>query len=362
MPWEVRSMVASRAEFVALASQKGANVSQLCTRFGISRKSGYKWLGRAAAAASRGAEADHGMAGSDLPAHPLADQSRRPRTSPGQTDPIVEAAVVTLRARHPTWGGRKLHHALRQAGVAAPAPSTITAILDRHELLAPPADRIRPWRRFVHDAPNDLWQMDFMGHRPLVGTSGDPTGRRVHPLMVLDDCSRFALVLAACPHERGELVRTHLTACFARYGLPRAILTDNGPPWGATGQGGVTSLEAWLLRLGVAVWHGRVYHPQTQGKVERLHGTIAADVFAHAPSPTWPPPRRPSPPCAPTTPSCAPTRRSASPCPRSAIPPARAPCPRRRRRSSTPPATRSARSAAKGRSASATAPFSSAGG
>jgi hypothetical protein len=102
----------------------------------------------------------------------------------------------------------------------------------------------------------------------------------LHPLTILDDHSRFLLSLTACPHEQHATVQAHLTTCFQRYGLPRAILTDNGPPWGTSGQGGLTALEAWLLRLGVEPWHGRAYHPQTQGKVERLHGTIAADVFA----------------------------------------------------------------------------------
>jgi hypothetical protein len=87
--------------------------------------------------------------------------------------------------------------------------------------------------------------------------------------------------LVACACARQEVVQTHLTACFRRYGLPDAILTDNGPPWGTSGAGGLTALEAWLLRLGIEVRHGRAYHPQTQGKGERFHGTIAADVFAH---------------------------------------------------------------------------------
>jgi transposase InsO family protein len=162
---------------------------------------------------------------------------------------------------------------------AAPAPSTITAILERHGQLAPVAERVRPWRRFEQAAPNDLWQVDFMGHRPLAQG-------RVHPLTVLDDHSRFAVGVIACPHEQQTLVQAHLTACFRRYGLPQAILTDNGPPWGTSGAGGITALEAWLLRLGVAVWHGRAYHPQTQGKVERFHRTIAAEAFRPQPYPS----------------------------------------------------------------------------
>jgi hypothetical protein len=104
--------------------------------------------------------------------------------------------------------------------------------------------------------------------------------RGAPPLTTPHDHSRFLLGLIACPHEQQATVQTHLTSCFERYGLPRAILMDNGPPWGTSCQGGLTAFEAWLLRLGVEPWHGRAAHPQTQGRVERVHGTIAADVFA----------------------------------------------------------------------------------
>jgi transposase InsO family protein len=206
----------------------------------------------------------------------LADRSRRPHASPTKTAIAIEAQVVALRQAHPTWGGRKLAAVLARAGVSpCPAASTITTILHRHGLIVPDPLAPHRWQRFEHAAPNDLWQVDFMGHRPV------EDGQRVDPLTVLDDHSRFALGLVACPHERQTLVQTHLTACFQRYGLPAVILTDNGPPWGTSGAGGLTALEAWLLRLGIDVRHGRSNHPQTQGKVERLHGTIAADVFAH---------------------------------------------------------------------------------
>ena len=257
MPWQERSVMSERQEFVTFASQEGANVRSLCAHFGISRKTGYKWLARAAAG--------------DLL---LADHSRRPQTSPSQTAPAMVAQILELRAAHPSWGGRKLHHRLLAQGYAAvPVPSTITAILRRHALLTPVAPP-RGFIRFEHPAPNDLWQMDFMGHRALV------TGR-VHPLTLLDDHSRFALLVAACANEQQATVIAHLTTCFHRYGLPTAILTDNGSPWATAGMGGISALEAWLLRLGVAVKHGQIAHPQTQGKVERFHGTIAAEVFAH---------------------------------------------------------------------------------
>ncbi|MCC6312792.1 MAG: IS481 family transposase [Thermomicrobiales bacterium] len=256
MPWQEQSAMSLRQEFVALASHEHVNIRELCRRYGISAKTGYKWLGRARV---------DGAAG-------LVDRSRRPRVSPTRTAAELEARVVDLRRAHPTWGGRKIAAVLTRTLEAAPAPSTITAILHRHGLIAADPASPRRWRRFAHPAPNVLWQLEFMGHRALAD------GQRVHPLTILDDHSRFALGLLACACEQRAVVQMHRTVCFRRYGLPQAILTDHGPPWGG---GGVTALEAWLIRLGIELWHGRAYHPQTQGKIERLHGAIAADVFAH---------------------------------------------------------------------------------
>ncbi|MGH2371566.1 MAG: IS481 family transposase [Chloroflexota bacterium] len=258
MPWQERSVMSERREFVAFAAQEGTNISAVCAQYGISRKTGYKWLKRAAG------DGD------------VADRSRRPQFSPGRTSPDMEARILALRAEHPAWGGRKLHHRLVAQGVVGvPAPSTITAILRRAGLLAPEPPP-RDFVRFEHPAPNELWQMDFMGHRPL-------DQDRVHPWTLLDDHSRFALGLTACANEQHATVKAQLTAVFRRYGLPRILLSDNGAPWATAGRGGLTTLEAWLLRLGVDPWHGAFAHPQTQGKVERFHGTIAAEVFAHRP-------------------------------------------------------------------------------
>jgi transposase InsO family protein len=261
MPWQECSVASEREAFVEMVREEAVPIAELCRQFGISRKTGYKWLARAAA----GEE--------------LTDRSRRPHTSPRQTPMRVEAQVLALRERHPAWGGRKLHHRLVAAGVDdVPAPSTITDVLRRGGLLAAPAPQ-PVVRRFAHTEPNTLWQMDFMGHQPL-------RQGRVHPWSVLDDHSRFALALSACPNQQRETVQAALTAVFRQVGLPQAILCDNGSPWGAAGLGGITRLEAWLLRLGVEPWHGRPYHPQTQGKVERFHGTISREVFAHQPPTT----------------------------------------------------------------------------
>ena len=257
MPFEESTRMDRRLEFVLLARQEGANLRALCRRFGITPNTAYKWLARYQA---------EGVAG-------LADRSHRPHTSPRQALPEDEAAVLAVRTTHPTWGGRKIRAWLQAHDHPAPAASTITTILARHDrLTGPRAGEPQAYGRFEHPVPNALWQMDFMGHRPL-GCG------RVHPLTVLDDHSRFALGLFACAHEQGPLVQTHLTTIFRAYGLPQAILTDNGPAWGRSRPGVLTRLEAWLLQLGIGVWHGRFRHPQTQGKVERWHGTIATDVF-----------------------------------------------------------------------------------
>jgi transposase InsO family protein len=260
MPWQEYDRMELRTEFVRLATQDAIPMTELCRRFGISRKTGYKWLERYRAAGSDG----------------LADRSRRPARSPARTSVEVEAAVLALRDAHPAWGGRKLHHRLVALGVTdAPSPSTITAILHRHGRIAPAASAMRqPPIRFEHAEPNALWQLDFLGHQPLA------TGR-VHPLCVIDDHSRYALGLVACANEQRPTVQTHLERLFRQYGLPGAILADNSPPWGVTTHPGhLTTLGAWLVRLGIEIWHGRPYHPQTQGKVERFHQTVTAEVLA----------------------------------------------------------------------------------
>lgn len=259
MAWKDVSMMSQRAEFVVLVSVEGSNVSKLCRRFGVSRKTGYKWLSRYAA---------DGRAG-------LLDRSRRPQTAPGQTSDAVEQRVLALRGEHPAWGGRKLRRRLLGLGEpGVPSASTITEILRRHGRLDERAGAGQAnVRRFEHAAPNDLWQMDFKGHFPMT------RGGRCHPLTVLDDHSRYSIGLRACDNEQTETVQAELIAMFRRYGLPRRMLMDNGSPWGDAGDQPWTRLTAWLVRLGISISHGRPFHPQTQGKDERFHRTLAAEVL-----------------------------------------------------------------------------------
>lgn len=256
MPFKGVTVNDLRREFVQLAMKEGANISALCRHFGISRTHAYTLIRRAH---------EQGVDGLDL-------QPRCPHTSPNQTPAAIEATIVALRKQHPDWGARKLGARLRAQGLSTPVDSTITAILHRNDLVhPPPGGHVGVFQRFERDVPNELWQMDFLGHKPM-------RKDRVHPLTILDDHSRYGLTLAACANETGSTVWEHLRRCFERYGLPWEILTDNAPPWGHSGFA-LTRFEIRLIQLGVRLIHGRPYRPETQGKIERWHRSITAAIF-----------------------------------------------------------------------------------
>lgn len=260
MPWKDVSLVSQRMEFVMMADQDGANISMLCRYFGVSRKTAYKWLCR------------YRQEGSNS----LEDRSRAPLSCPARTPPDMEALVLALRDEHPKWGGRKLRSRLETIGHTPPAASTITGILRRNGRLNPAeSEKHTASLRFEHEAPNDMWQMDFKGHFPL------SRGGRCHPLTIIDDHSRFAVCLRACGNQRNATVRKALVDTFRAYGMPSRILSDNGSCWGAHNEAGFhTALSVWLIRLGVGVTHSRAYHPQTQGKNERFNRTLKAEVIS----------------------------------------------------------------------------------
>ena len=259
MPWREISIVDQREEFVRLALRPGANMSELCRRFGISRSNGRKWRDR---------YRKEGLAG-------LSARSRRPHNSPMHSGAETEAEVLRIRgASNNAWGARKIAHVMEREGFAdVPALSTITAILRRHGKLEERAhEHPGAFTRFEKEHPNDLWQMDFKGHFPI-------RQGRCHPLTVLDDHSRYALGLKACCDEQDKTVRERLIAVFRCYGLPFAMLMDNGSPWGDSGAQPHTIFTVWLMRLDIRVSHGRPYHPQTQGKDERFHRSLKAEVL-----------------------------------------------------------------------------------
>jgi transposase InsO family protein len=256
IPMPFQGKEASREEACRLALVEGANRRQLCRRFGISAKTLYRWLPRYQA---------EGAAG-------LVDRSHRPQHSPGRTDEALEAAVLAVRHENPVWGGRKIAAALRRQGLSPPAASTITTILQRNgEAMVAPGQKI--WKRFERAEPNALWQMDFKGHVALGGQG------RLHPLTVIDDHSRYAVVLQAASNEQRLTVQNAVQTAFERYGLPEIILTDNGNPWGDQTEHRLTRFGVWLIEHGVAPWHSAPYHPQNHGKNERFNRTLNAELL-----------------------------------------------------------------------------------
>jgi transposase InsO family protein len=256
MPRMGEAAVTIRLELVRLAQQGELSVRELCRRFRISAPPGDKWLARFSAEGAGG----------------LKHRSHRPHHQPQRSSAELEALVMAVRQRHPVWGGRKIRKVLAREGAPwRPSASTVSAILRRHGRLAPALRPQHALRHFEHQEPNELWQMDFKGDFAL-------ERGRCHPLTVLDDHSRFALALAACANQREATVRERLGSIFRIYGLPRRMLADNGPPFGTSGQEAFSTLEVWLMRLGIELRHGRPRHPQTQGKDERFHRTLKLEV------------------------------------------------------------------------------------
>lgn len=259
MPWKTASAAMQRLEFVEMARKPGVNVRELCRRHGVSPTTAYKWLNRYEVEGGEG----------------LEDRSKRPAHSPQRTGRKLERLIVAVHDRYPYWGPRKLRRVLQNEGHSdVPAPSTIASVLRRNErrVLCPVHEQ-KAYQRFNHPEPNMLWQMDFKGHFAM-------RHDRCHPLTVIDDHSRFALCLKACPAANDGQVRPALEEIFTRFGLPDRILCDNAGPWGTSDpRARYTGLGVWLLRLGVDITHGRPLHPQTQGKCERFHRSFKTEVL-----------------------------------------------------------------------------------
>ena len=276
MPWKESSIMSERLEFIRLAMQESANIRDLSRRFEISPTTAYKWL-------FRYKEASTAREGPPTPTHlALVDRSRRPLSSPRRTSPEIEKLILGVRSTQPAWGGRKIRARLIDLGYdqkSLPQPSTITAILSRHQLIdAEESAKKQPLCRFEHPNPNDLWQMDFKGEFALEDNHANHR-RFCYPLTVLDDHSRFALALKACSSQATESTQKALTDVFRRYGLPHRMTMDNGSPWGTPHLRAYTHFTVWLLRLGIRVGHSRPHHPQTQGKDERFHRTLEIELL-----------------------------------------------------------------------------------
>jgi transposase InsO family protein len=250
MPWRRRDVSEERLKFVVRAASGKEPLAALCREFGISRPTGYRWRKRFEQGGSATA---------------LAERSRRPQRSPGQTDGVRQEQVVALRREH-GWGAKKLEVLLREQGVPLTV-ITINRILKRRGLIRQKDEHSPALQRFERAAPNQLWQMD--------GKGGYLGKQACYPLSILDDHSRYAVGLYALRAFTAEQVYPCIVRTFECYGVPEAMLMDRGSIWWGTRNGyGLTWLSVRLIEQGVDLLYGRVHHPQTQGKVERFHRTL----------------------------------------------------------------------------------------
>jgi transposase InsO family protein len=250
MPWQTMDVEEQKVRFVVAATRQEKSFTALCQEFGISRPTGCLWRKRYQEA---------GLAG-------IAERSRRPRQSPTRTTAELEQRVVEVRQRYPDWGARKLQILLAREKVEL-TRSTIHRVLLRHDLVRDHDRHSQATTRFERGAPNELWQMDFKSPKGWNAAVG--------PLSVLDDHSRYLVVLQAVWSAHGELVREQLETAFARCGVPQAMLMDHGIPWwSARAPTGATRLTIWLMKQGIRLHWSGFRHPQTQGKVERFHGAL----------------------------------------------------------------------------------------
>lgn len=202
----------------------------------------------------------------------MSNQSKEPHSKPNKTAETVEKEIVELRKRHPAIGAKKAKRMLENKGKTAPAYSTINEIFRRNGLISKEASQAAaPVQRFEREAPNEMWQGDF----------AMKNGGRCHPLTIIDDHSRYSLCIDAKGDEKYAGVQASMIRIFEEHGLPERFLCDNGNPWGTSQSVGYTQFEVWLMEQGILTVHGRIRHPQTQGKDERFNGTLKRELLKY---------------------------------------------------------------------------------
>ena len=273
MPWQERSAMDQRESFVADYLTEMWTMTELCGCYGISGKTGYKWVGR-----YRGGGASA-----------LADRSRRPHGHPDTTPAPIVRRLVAARLRFPRWSAGKLVQWLRTRypRTAWPGRTCAYAVLAREGIpRAPrrPGPRrgprpVRAGALTIPTAPNHVWTTDFKGEFRL----GDAT--MCHPLTLRDGFSRFVLCCDALVAEAYPYARRAFERAFAAYGLPDCIRSDNGRPFATTGLAGVSRLSAWWMRLGIRVERIAPGHPEQNGSHEQFHRVLKQDT-TRPPAPT----------------------------------------------------------------------------
>lgn len=270
MPWKETKPMEERMEFMLLHESKSWSMSDLCEMFGVSRKTGYKWLRR------------YERVGWDG----LRELSRAPQRHPNAVAEEIEAAIVALKQERPKRGPKKLLELLQrqEPEQSWPVRSTIAAILKRHGLVrsrrrcrkTPPYEQ--PFAGL--DRPNAVWSADLKGWFQ----TGD--SRRCDPLTITDNFSRYLIRCQAVRATSFEGIQPVFVGAFHEYGLPEAIRTDNGSPFASTTVGGLSRLSVWWIRLGILLERIKAGKPQQNGRHERMHRTLKDEAIS-PPKANW---------------------------------------------------------------------------
>lgn len=256
MPWESKTVEKLREEFVAAAGSTN-NFSLLCREFGITRKTGYKWIERF--------EKGYG----------LKDRSRKPEIIANKTSVEIEKIILDLRTENPGWGAKTIKKVLENDGHKnIPCVKTVNNILDRNGYISKEeSEKRHKYISFQREHCNELWQTDFKGDFELNNST------RCFPLDIIDDCSRYLIKIVPSTSTKNVVIPAFESA-FSEYGMPLAVLSDNGGQFAGFKQG-YTQFEKWLMCLDILPIHCRIKHPQTQGKIERFHRTLKDELLKH---------------------------------------------------------------------------------
>lgn len=263
MPWKECAVLDQRTEFALKSMSRGVVFRDLCREFGISPKTGYKWKERFL---------QQGIAG-------LHDHSRKPCSSPESLPEESVCEMVRFKTAHPHWGPHKIRQLYLRCHGQAPSLSSFKRVLDRAGLVVHRRRRklSLPQERVVSELavskPNDVWSVDFKGW----WRSAD--GQRCEPLTVRDVHSKFILTITAMSSTRTQSVKPIFEQLFRRYGLPRVILSDNGPPFAvAHALLGLSSLSVWWIATGIRLHRIAPGHPEQNGSHERMHRDIRTEL------------------------------------------------------------------------------------
>lgn len=263
MPWKETSTMDAKVAFILDWNSQKYQMTELCARYGVSRKTAYKWVNR---------YLEHGPDG-------LWECSHAPQRAANRTPDEVEQAIVQCRLRHPSWGPKKLLWTLqkRQPQLELPSRTTVAEILKRNDLVLAkkrPRPVGHPGRpSMAVNKPNDCWSVDFKGQF----RTGD--GVYCYPLTVTDNHSRYLLACQGLPGTLLEPTQAMLTKVFKEYGLPSRLRSDNGAPFAAYTLGRLSRLSVWLLKLGVMPELIEPGKPQQNGRHERMHRTLKDETL-----------------------------------------------------------------------------------